>query len=151
VLVVIEHGTCREHRAAITAHPRGEQVTQQARHLLMNRHDRGAGVTFLIRDRDATFTAGSGAVLAAEGVRITKGPGAGAIAERWIASARRECLDQMLITSERHLRLILDEYADHSNSHRPHRARHQGRLPGVRIHPLRAQTCGFCAGTGSAA
>ncbi len=27
--------------------------------------------------------------------------------ERWIASARRECLDRMLITGERHLRLVL--------------------------------------------
>jgi putative transposase len=28
----------------------------------------------------------------------------------------------MLITGERHLRLVLDEYADHYNGHRPHRA-----------------------------
>jgi putative transposase len=34
---------------------------------------------------------------------------ANAIAESRIASARRECLDRVLITSERHLRLILDE------------------------------------------
>jgi len=27
--------------------------------------------------------------------------------ERWITSARRECLDRMLITGERHLRLVL--------------------------------------------
>jgi hypothetical protein len=33
-----------------------------------------------------------------------------AIAERWIACARRECLDRTLITSKRHLRLVLDEY-----------------------------------------
>ena len=32
-----------------------------------------------------------------------------AIAERWVGSARRECLDQMLITGERHLRLVLTE------------------------------------------
>jgi hypothetical protein len=45
-------------------------------------------------------------------------------AKRWIASARRECLDRMLITGERHLRLVLGEYIDH-NSHRPHRALQQ--------------------------
>jgi hypothetical protein len=34
-----------------------------------------------------------------------------AIEERWISSARRECLDWMLITGERNLRVILSEYA----------------------------------------
>jgi putative transposase len=29
----------------------------------------------------------------------------------------------MLITGERHLRAVLDEYATHYNQHRPHRAR----------------------------
>ena len=42
------------------------------------------------------------AVFTGIGVRIIKAPvralRANAIAERWIASARRECLDQMLIT-----------------------------------------------------
>jgi len=51
--------------------------------------------------------------------------GGNAIAERWIASARRECLDRILVTGERHLRPVLDEYADHYNGHRPHRALHQ--------------------------
>jgi putative transposase len=40
------------------------------------------------------------------------------IAEHWIASARRECLDQMLITGERHLRLVLDEYASSVHARR---------------------------------
>jgi len=57
-----------------------------------------------------------------------------AIAERWIASARRECLDQMLITGERHLRLVLGEYTDHYNSHRPHRTLHLD-PPGGRAQP----------------
>jgi hypothetical protein len=47
--------------------------------------------------------------------------GSGILAERWIVSARRECLDRMLITGERHLRFVLGEYADHDNTHRPHR------------------------------
>jgi hypothetical protein len=42
-----------------------------------------------------------------------RAPWPNAIAERWIGSARRECLDRMLITSERHLRLVLSEYTDH--------------------------------------
>jgi putative transposase len=51
--------------------------------------------------------------------------GGNAIAERWIASARRECLDRILITGERHLRLVLTEYVDHCNVHRPHRTLQQ--------------------------
>jgi putative transposase len=31
----------------------------------------------------------------------------------------------MLITGERHLRLVLDEYVDHYNVYRPHRALRQ--------------------------
>jgi putative transposase len=40
----------------------------------------------------------------------------------------------MLITGERHLRLVLGEYADHYNTHRPHRALRQG-PPAGRPHP----------------
>jgi putative transposase len=112
-------------------------VTQQARNLLMNLEGQADGLKFLIRDRDAKFTAASDAVFTAMGVRIIKtpiqAPQANAIAERWIASARRECPDRTLITSERHLQLVLDEYAGPCNTHRPHRALQQnppgGRTP----------------------
>jgi putative transposase len=77
-------------------------------------------------------------VFDAAGVRIIKtpvrAPRANAIAERWIASARRECLDRMLITGERHLRLVLGEYADHYNSHRPHRMLQQNRPQDACMH-----------------
>lgn len=52
-------------------------------------------------------------MLTAAGIGIIKTPVhqvPRAIAERWIACARRECLDRTLITSKRHLRLVLDEY-----------------------------------------
>jgi hypothetical protein len=58
-----------------------------------------------------------------------------AIAERWIGSVRRECLDRMLIAGERHLRLVLDEYIDHYNTHRPHRTLNQ-RSPIGGVNPV---------------
>jgi putative transposase len=138
VLFFIEHGTRRVHLAGITAHPTGAWVTQQARNLLMNLEDQADGLKFLIRDRDAKFTAAFDAVFTAVGVRIIKtpvrSPRANAIAERWVGSVRRQCLDRMLIISERHLQLILSEYADHYNAHRPHRTLRQN-PPAGRAHP----------------
>jgi putative transposase len=104
-------------------------VSQQARNLLMDLGDCADGFRFLTGDRDAKFTAAFDAVLAAAGIRIIKtpvpAPRANAIADPWIVSALRECMDRMLITGQRHLRLVLGEYIDHYNSHRPHRALQQ--------------------------
>ena len=113
VLFFIEHGTRRVHLAGITAHPTGAWITQQARRLLMDLADHADGLKFLIRDRDAKFIAAFAAIGARTIQTPVRAPRANAIAERWIASARRECLDRMLITGERHLRLVLDEYTDH--------------------------------------
>jgi putative transposase len=100
----------------------------------MNLEQHADGLKFLIRDRDAKFTTPFDAVFTAIGVRTIKtrvrAPRANAIAERWVGSARRECLDRMLITGERHLRLVLSEYLDHYNTYRPHRTLHQNPPPG---------------------
>jgi putative transposase len=139
-LFIIGHGTRRVHLAGIAARPTGEWVTQQARNLLMTLGDHADGLKVPIRDRDrgTKFTTAFDAVFAAVGVRIIKtpvqAPGANAIAERWISSARRGCLDRMLITGGRHLRLVLREYAGHYNVHRPHRTRCQ-RPPAGRERP----------------
>ena len=129
VLVVIEHGRRRVHLAGITAHPTEAWVTQQTRNLLMDLDDRTTQFRFLIRAGAAKFTAAFDAVFASADIRIirtpVRAPRANAIAERWIGTLRRECLDHMLITGRRHLAAVLREYLDHYNAHRPHRSLHQ--------------------------
>lgn len=129
VLVAIEHGRRRVHIAGITAHPTGDWATQQARNLLMHLGDRADQLRFLLRDRDSKFTAAFDAVFAGADIRVIRtpirAPRANAIAERFIGTLRRECLDHLLITGPRHLSLVLREYEQHYNRHRPHRSLHQ--------------------------
>jgi putative transposase len=76
---------------------------------------------FLIRDRDAKFTASFDAVFEDHGIEVLRSPPqaprADAYAERWIGTARRECLDRPLIIGELHLRAVLAEYESHYNGH----------------------------------
>jgi Integrase core domain len=101
-------------------------VTQQARNLLMELAGHVGRFRFLVRDRDAKFSAAFDAVFAAEGIQVlrtpVRAPRANAYAERWVGTVRREVLDRMLILGCRQLRSVLAEYVDHSNGHRPHRA-----------------------------
>ena len=56
-------------------------------------------------------------------VRIpVRAPRANAVAERWVGTVRRQCLDWLLIVGRGHLEQVLDEYVAHYNMARPHRA-----------------------------
>ena len=127
------------HVAGVTAHPTAEWVVQQVRNLLMELDGPVESLRFLIRDRDAKFTTAFDEVFASVGIDIlrspVRAPRANAIAERWVGSVRRECLDRMLIVNRPHLEQVLAECVDHFNHHRPHRS--LGQRPPERQVPVR--------------
>jgi len=122
VLAVIEHGSRRVRVLGATEHPVQSWVVQQARNLLMDLGDAGVRTRFVLHDRDASFTQAFDAVFQAAGIRVVQVPRMNSIMERWIGSCRRELLDRTLIWNLRHLMMVLREYEDFYNSHRPHRA-----------------------------
>ncbi|MCZ0996933.1 integrase core domain-containing protein [Streptomyces mirabilis] len=125
VLAVIEHATRRVRILGATAHPTSAWVTQLARNMVMDLHDAGAGVKFLIRDRDVRYPAAFDAVLQAEGIEVVQTgvrmPRMNAVMERWVRSCRTELLDRTLIWNQAHLLHALREYEQFYNQHRPHR------------------------------
>ena len=131
VLFFIELQTRRVHLGGITANPDGPWVTQQARNLSLA----GAfgDVRFLIRDRDTKFVAGFDEVFRTDGVKVIqtpfRSPQANAHAERFVRTARTECLDWLLVLGPRRLERVLRVYVDHYNTERPHRA--LGRHPSL--------------------
>jgi transposase InsO family protein len=126
VLFFIELGSRRVHITGCTANPTGDWVTQQARQFCWVLQEQPSRFRFLIRDRDAKFTRSFDAVFASEDIQIVKtpvrAPKANAFAERFVGTVRRECLDWLLIVNRRHLERVLRVFAEHYNSHRPHRS-----------------------------
>ena len=99
VLFAIELGSRRVHVLGITTNPDSAWVTQRARNLAVG--ERLREIRFVIRDRDSKFSGSFDEVFRTEGARVVKtpvrAPKANAFAERWVRTARRECLDHLLV------------------------------------------------------
>src|SRR5262249_59818773 len=101
---------------ACSEHPGDGWAVQQARNLAWELQDAEIKPRFLIHDRDSNFPAAFDAVFRAEGLEVirtpVRAPNANARCERWISSARRECLDWLLILGRGHLEAFLAQYVD---------------------------------------
>jgi putative transposase len=87
--------------------------------------EREAPLRFLVHDRDSKYWGPFDEVFRTEGAQVIltpiRAPQANAFAERWVRTARTECLDWTLVLGRRHLERVLRAYVEHYNRGRPHR------------------------------
>lgn len=124
IFFFIELNSRRVYLAGVTSHPNGQWVGQQARQFTWEFQEHENTFHFLIHDRDSKFTKACDDVFRSEDINIirtpVKAPNANAFAERFVRSLREECLDNLLIINETHLRNVLNGYLAYYNGRRPH-------------------------------
>jgi putative transposase len=120
VLVIIELGSRRLVHFGATRNPTDAWVAQQLREATPF----SEGPRFLIPDNDNKFGEAFARVADGTGIEVLRtpygAPKANAICERFLGSVRRECLDHLLIFSERHLHRVMKQYQEDFNHARPH-------------------------------
>jgi putative transposase len=116
VYFIIHHKSREIIRFAITRNPVRELVRQQ---IILFENSLKTAV-YMIRDNAAQFNLDYPSYNIKEIKTSVKAPNMNSIAERFVGSARRECLDYYIIFNERQLRNILTEYINYYNTLRPH-------------------------------
>jgi transposase InsO family protein len=124
VLFVIELATRRLGIAGITTHPDRSWMLQMARQLTDAVDGILVGKRYLILDRDAKYCEQFREFLKREGVEVIRlpprSPNLNAYAERWIGSARSECLSKLIPIGQGMLRRALRSFEEHYHQERNH-------------------------------
>jgi transposase InsO family protein len=106
----------------VTRRPTAEWLAQQ----ITEAFPWASAPGYLVRDNDRAYGHVFTARVRAMGIRdrpISPGsPWQNGVAERLIETLRRECLDQVIVFGEAHLRRVLSAYAAYYNNTRPHRS-----------------------------
>ncbi len=110
--------------AEATCSPHSGWMAQQVRNTLMVCHDLGIRPHFLPHDRDKCFAGDFDAVVQSAGVESLAtpyhAPNANAHCERWIRSARQECLNHLIPLGLKSLQRVVHTYRAFHSDHRPH-------------------------------
>jgi putative transposase len=134
VFVILDIATRRVLHWNLTVHPTAEWTIQQFRDGLP------LDGAYRAHDRDGIFAPAVDEAVRSMSLRVLKtpvrAPHANAQCERFIGTARRECLDWMIPLNERHLRRVLAEWILHYSGERPHSALG----PGLPNEPTRRAT-----------
>jgi hypothetical protein len=124
VFFVIELKSRAVHIAGVRVDPDGAWMVQTARNLLDPDEGFLRNATHLIHDRDTLFTKAWAKLLGSGGVTCVpipaQSPNCNPHAERFVKTARTECLDHFVIFGERHLRHLLQEFVAHYHTERYH-------------------------------
>jgi putative transposase len=122
VFLVLSHERRRLIHFGITYHPTAEWTSQQ----LVQAFPWDSAPRFLLRDRDGSyaqvFSQTSIALGIEEVLTAPHSPWQNPYCERMVGSIRRECLDHVIILSERRLRRILKSYFNYYERSRTHLA-----------------------------
>ena len=120
VLVVLAHHRRRVLHFNVTERPTAAWTAQQ----IVDTFPEDTAPLYLLRDRDKVY--GDSFRQRVKGMRIREvltaahSPWQNPFAERLIGSVRRECLDHVLVLSERHLRGVLTRYFAYYHRARTH-------------------------------
>ncbi len=124
VLFVMELSTRRVQVVGVTPNPDGQFMLQIARNLTDAFDGFLLEKRYLILDRDGKYTLAFRDFLTDAGTNIVRlparSPNLNAYAERFVLSAKTECLDRMIFFSEKALRRALAAFVEHYHRERPH-------------------------------
>ena len=127
VLFFIHLETRRVSVAGITRHPDQEWMQQVARSATLESWGYLDGCRYVLHDRDTKFCASFQSVLAGGGVKAiplpARSPNLNAFAERWVRSAKQECLPKLILFGEGPLSRTLAEFSAHYHGERNHQGK----------------------------
>ena len=120
VSVILGHTRRKILHLNVTQHPTAGWLSRQ----LTAAFPWDTAPRYLLRDRDGSygryFSGRVEAMGISEVVTAPRSPWQNAYVERVIGSIRRECLDQIVVVNERHLRRVLSQYVDYYHRSRTH-------------------------------